>query len=112
VTTGQPIAEWVKDHCADLSCKYVMWGQRIWEKGVTSASKAWGEWPYQKVRSQSTRIYCFPDVVQCTTIPNCVNGDRGDNTANHWYFLLLPFQMSRWSEKMLTKLAVIGITCT
>jgi hypothetical protein len=50
-----------------VKCKYVMWGQRIWEKGVTSAGKKWAEWPYQK---------CL--------VSGCVNGDRGGNTANHW----------------------------
>ena len=53
----------------DLSVDYVMWGQRIWEKGVNAVGTKWSSWPYQK----------------CTTIKNCVNGDRGDNTANHWY---------------------------
>jgi hypothetical protein len=56
----------MKNH-EKLKVKYVMWGQRMWEDGVT-AEKPWSQWPYQK----------------CTTIKNCVNGDRGDNTANHW----------------------------
>ncbi|EXJ55516.1 hypothetical protein A1O7_08444 [Cladophialophora yegresii CBS 114405] len=64
---GEPIAEWVMNHASDLSLKYVMWGQRIWEVSQDSV-KPWSQWRYQ----------------QCTVIPNCVKGDRGDNTANHW----------------------------
>jgi hypothetical protein len=50
-----------------IDCKYVMWGQRIWEKSQDSV-KPWNEWRYQA----------------CTVIKPCTNGDRGDNTANHW----------------------------
>lgn len=53
---------------ADLSLRYVMWGQRIWEK-ASDSEKSWEKWSYQS----------------CTKIKNCVKGDRGDNTANHWY---------------------------
>lgn len=58
-----------------LSLRYVMWGQRIWESSVDSV-KPWSEWSYQA----------------CTVIPNCKNGDRGDNTQNHWY-VIIPFLM-------------------
>ncbi|EXJ75033.1 uncharacterized protein A1O5_01729 [Cladophialophora psammophila CBS 110553] len=66
-TAGEPIAEWVMNHASSLSLEYVMWGQRIWHHGQDSV-KPWSQWRYQS----------------CTVIPNCVNGDRGDNTANHW----------------------------
>ena len=48
-----------------------MWGQRIWEV-ASDSEKPWSQWKYQA----------------CTVIKNCVNGDRGDNTANHWYALV------------------------
>lgn len=67
VTTGEPIAEWVMHQASKLHVAYVMWGQRIWSSGRDSV-KPWSEWRYQS----------------CTKIKNCVNGDRGDNTANHW----------------------------
>lgn len=65
---GQPIAEYVRDHCVQLGCTYVMWGQKIWEKRVTAPDVEWEMWPWQA----------------CTVIPDCVSGDRGGNTANHW----------------------------
>lgn len=52
---------------ASLSLRYVMWGQRIWQ--LSDSEKPWEQWSYQS----------------CTVIPNCVKGDRGDNTQNHWY---------------------------
>ncbi|KEF55716.1 uncharacterized protein A1O9_08466 [Exophiala aquamarina CBS 119918] len=67
VTTGEPIAEWVMRHASALHIAYVMWGQRIWSSNRDSV-KPWSEWRYQS----------------CTKIKNCINGDRGDNTANHW----------------------------
>ena len=73
VTTGQPIAEWVMRHRRELSLSYVMWGQRIWDVAVDANEKPWEQWRYQAcLRSH----------------PNCVNGDRGDNTQNHWYVIL------------------------
>ena len=50
-----------------------MWGQRIWQISSDSV-KPWEQWDYQS----------------CTVIPNCKNGDRGDNTQNHWYVYQSP----------------------
>ncbi|KAJ9661291.1 hypothetical protein H2198_002034 [Neophaeococcomyces mojaviensis] len=66
-TAGEPIAEWVMHHRKELSLKYVMWGQKIWD-ARSDKVKPWSQWDYQA----------------CTVIPNCKNGDRGSNTRNHW----------------------------
>jgi hypothetical protein len=54
---GEVVAEWVMKHRTELSMKYVIWGQKIWETD-TDTEVSWSSWKSQ--------------------------GDKGSNTANHW----------------------------
>ncbi|KAK9242107.1 hypothetical protein V1506DRAFT_548532 [Lipomyces tetrasporus] len=55
--SGQAIAEWVMNHRAELSLKYVIWGQKIWNPS-RDVVVPWSQWRPME--------------------------DRGSITANHW----------------------------
>ncbi|KAI9677667.1 MAG: hypothetical protein M1817_006622 [Caeruleum heppii] len=55
---GQPIAEWAMNNYASLRVKYVIWGQKIWNRDVDGAPKGWSGWRPMD--------------------------DRGSVTQNHW----------------------------
>ncbi|KAI5842770.1 hypothetical protein BZA05DRAFT_411804 [Tricharina praecox] len=55
---GQTIAEWTMNNHSSLKVKYIIWGQKIWNREVDVNPKAWASW-----RSME---------------------DRGSDTANHW----------------------------
>ena len=54
---GKEIAEWVMENRDELSMKYVIWGQRIWETD-SDEEAPWEEWSAME--------------------------DRNDVTQNHW----------------------------
>jgi hypothetical protein len=55
-------------HCSAIKCEYVMWGQKIWDR-CRDQVKPWTQWRWQNCLKSN---------------PNCVHGDRGGVTANHW----------------------------
>ncbi|KAK5082996.1 hypothetical protein LTR05_006878 [Lithohypha guttulata] len=48
---GEEIAEWVMRNAADLEVKYVIWGQKIWNRKTRNPPdqpKSWSEWRAQE----------------------------------------------------------------
>jgi len=62
---GRTIAEWTINNHDALGVKYVIWGQKIWNREIDVEPKPWTGWRNM--------------------------GDRGSDTANHWWGFLLPF---------------------